>query len=114
MAIAERYGRVSPAVIRSHFNCWLYSYSDVVHSTYISQAGYTWQYSNNFNFLQEVEPSKLLNCSHHLKACSHCNAHQNAHLAESNSMRIDRVHTTFCNSRAMGKYVRMILQLGFE
>ena len=30
-----------------------------------------------------------------LKACSHCNAHQNAHLAESNSMRMDRVHTTF-------------------
>ena len=24
-----------------------------------------------------------------LKACSHCNAHQNAHLAESNSMRIE-------------------------
>ena len=68
MAEAERHGRVSPAILRSHFNCWLYSYSDVVHGTYNSQAGYTWRYSNNFNFLREVEPSKFLNCSHHLSA----------------------------------------------
>ena len=28
MAKAERHGRVSPTILRSQFNCWLYSYSD--------------------------------------------------------------------------------------
>ena len=37
-------------------------------TTTLKQDGYPWQYSNNFNFLHEAEPMKLLNCSHHLSA----------------------------------------------
>ena len=50
--------------IRHH--CRLYLF----HVVYDSKAGYTWRYSNNFNFLWEEEPSKLLNCSHHLSICT--------------------------------------------
>ena len=72
MAEAERHGRVSLAIfIEQPILDSIEEYAITVacpqcHRLSSRMDGYTWRYSNNLNFLQEVELMKLLNCSHHL------------------------------------------------
>ena len=71
MAEAERHGRLSLAIIIEQpildsIEEYAITVACSCSTMTFKQDGYTWRYSNNFNFLREAELMKLLNCNHHL------------------------------------------------
>ena len=71
MAEAERHGRVLPAMLRSHFNCWLYSY-------------YMYVYIYVLHVKEGVIPTEI--------GCKHCHVVSNGITSCCTGIRQPRVH----------------------